>query len=241
MALIDLNVKIDEDVKQKAQTLFKKLGLDLETAINIFLRQSIRERGIPFHVYVNRSELNSETLKAVEDAEKGIGLSRPFSSTEELTADLEADEPESPEIMEEEAAETSDFGKGLWQGLYAEGFVIGFTGSYVKSCADTIRNLSQEKQWTLEQVMDLLHIAPVERKTYQNILKGVYRDQTETDEAEMDNLGQDIWNRSFEEGFAEVHADSIRSLSKKMQWTLEQAMIMLEIPENEQQKYKDLL
>ena len=216
MALVDLNVKIDEDVKQKAQTLFKKLGLDMETAINIFLRQSIRERGIPFHVYVNRSELNSETIKAIEDAEKGIGLSRPFSSTEELMADLEADEPESPEIMEEEAAETSDFGKGLWQGLYAKGYAEGFAGSFVKSCADTIRNLSQEKQWTLEQVMDLLHIAPAERETYQNVLKGVYRDQTETDEAEMDNLGQDIWNRSFEEGFAEVRADGIRSLNQKI-------------------------
>lgn len=99
MALVDLNVKIDEDVKQKAQTLFKKLGLDMETAINIFLRQSIREHGIPFHVYMKRSELNSETIKAVEDAEKGIGLSRPFSSTEELMADLETDDDE-PEPSE---------------------------------------------------------------------------------------------------------------------------------------------
>ena len=46
MALVDLNVKIDEDVKQKAQTLFKKLGLDMETAINIFLRQSLESSRI---------------------------------------------------------------------------------------------------------------------------------------------------------------------------------------------------
>ena len=36
---------------------------------------------------------NSETVKAIEDARKGIGLSRAFSSVEELMEDLEADDP----------------------------------------------------------------------------------------------------------------------------------------------------
>jgi|GEM_PF-51891 len=232
MALTKLNIEIDDDLRREAQTLFEKLGLDLETAINVFLRQFVREQGVPFRV--GYLDPNSETLKAIKDAEKGVGLSQPFSSTQELMSDLEADEPKPPKTMEKEIVETSDFGKGLWESIFAEGFIEGFAGSYVKFHAENIRNLSQEKQWTVEQAMDALHIAPVERETYQNILKGAYRDQTETDEtAEMDKLGQDIWGRDFSEGFAEVRAESIRSLSRKKQWTLEQTMSILEIPEDE--------
>ena len=45
-----INIRVDGDVKSQAQDLFSSLGLDMSTAINIFLRQSIRKNGIPFEL-----------------------------------------------------------------------------------------------------------------------------------------------------------------------------------------------
>lgn len=50
MAKTTANISIDEEVKAKAQKLFADLGMDLSTAVNIFLRQAIRENAIPFSV-----------------------------------------------------------------------------------------------------------------------------------------------------------------------------------------------
>ena len=50
MAKISTSISIDADVKAQAQELFAELGLDLSTAVNLFLRQCIYEDGIPFLV-----------------------------------------------------------------------------------------------------------------------------------------------------------------------------------------------
>ena len=50
MAKVSTSISIDADVKAQAQGLFADFGLDLSTAINIFLRQSIRENCIPFAI-----------------------------------------------------------------------------------------------------------------------------------------------------------------------------------------------
>lgn len=90
MTPVSTNIKIDPDLKKESQILFEQLGLNLSTAINMFLRQSVREQAIPFRV--GNPIPNSETLKAIEDARKGIGLSRGFSSVAELMEDLNADD-----------------------------------------------------------------------------------------------------------------------------------------------------
>lgn len=90
MTPVSTNIKIDPDLKKESQILFEQLGLSLSTAINMFLRQSVREQAIPFRV--GNPIPNSETLKAIEDARKGIGLSRGFSSVAELMEDLNADD-----------------------------------------------------------------------------------------------------------------------------------------------------
>ena len=46
-----INIRVNEQVKYDAKKLFAKLGLDLSTAINMFLIQSVREQGIPFDVH----------------------------------------------------------------------------------------------------------------------------------------------------------------------------------------------
>ena len=50
MATVSTNVKIDPAVKVQAQELFERLGMNLSTAVNIFLRQAIREQAIPFTI-----------------------------------------------------------------------------------------------------------------------------------------------------------------------------------------------
>ncbi|MCL2198051.1 MAG: type II toxin-antitoxin system RelB/DinJ family antitoxin [Defluviitaleaceae bacterium] len=50
----NINIRVDSDVKSQAQDVFSALGLDMTTAINIFLRQAIRKKGIPFDLSAER-------------------------------------------------------------------------------------------------------------------------------------------------------------------------------------------
>lgn len=90
MAPVSTNIKIDPDLKQQSQALFESFGLTLSSAINMFLRQAVREQAIPFRV--GNPLPNAETLKAIQDARNGIGLSRGFSSVADLMEDLNADD-----------------------------------------------------------------------------------------------------------------------------------------------------
>ena len=73
MAVTSTNIKIDTNLKQQAQTLFADLGMNLSTAVNIFLRQAVREHSIPFHIgdpFYSKS--NQEHLsRVVADVESG--------------------------------------------------------------------------------------------------------------------------------------------------------------------------
>ncbi len=50
MARTSTHIKLDEDLKGAAQQLFSSLGMDMTTAITIFLRQAVKEQAIPFRV-----------------------------------------------------------------------------------------------------------------------------------------------------------------------------------------------
>lgn len=58
------NVYLDATTKEKAQEIFKQYGLGLSEAFNIFLTQSVLQRGIPFEIKIP----NDETLEAIKDA-----------------------------------------------------------------------------------------------------------------------------------------------------------------------------
>ena len=47
MATTNLNIRTDKEVKDKAEEIFSELGLNMTTAVNIFLRTAIHEHGIP--------------------------------------------------------------------------------------------------------------------------------------------------------------------------------------------------
>ena len=89
MAKVATNISIDEDIKPKAQAMLAEFGLDLSTAVNMFLRQMLREKAIPFEV---RQEVpNAVTLAAmaeVEEMEKHPELAKTYSSVDVLMEDL---------------------------------------------------------------------------------------------------------------------------------------------------------
>jgi len=62
-----IRVRLDKAVKANAETLFSELGMNMSTAINVFLRQSIREGRIPFKIGNNMP--NARTIAAIEEAE----------------------------------------------------------------------------------------------------------------------------------------------------------------------------
>ena len=59
---------MDSDLKAQADALFSELSMNLTTAFNIFVRQSIREGGIPFEISINQP--NKETIAAMLEADR---------------------------------------------------------------------------------------------------------------------------------------------------------------------------
>ena len=90
MAKVSPNISIDADIKAKAQELFADFGLDLSTAINLFLRQSLRENAIPFAIY--REVPNADTMAAIEAAVNDEDMQGPFDSVADLMEALNAEE-----------------------------------------------------------------------------------------------------------------------------------------------------
>ena len=65
MESTNLNIRTDKEVKAQAERIFDALGLNMTTAVNIFLRQAIRENGIPFEVKL--SVPNETTASAIKE------------------------------------------------------------------------------------------------------------------------------------------------------------------------------
>ncbi len=66
MAKVSTNISIDAETKAKAQVLLADFGMDLSTAVNIFLKQMIYEGAIPFTI--SREIPNKITLTAMHEA-----------------------------------------------------------------------------------------------------------------------------------------------------------------------------
>lgn len=84
----NINIRVDSKVKQKAETIFNELGLNMSTALNMFLRYSIRYGGIPFDL---RLEIpNKETLSAIDEVNNNRNMSKVFDTVQGLMEDLNA-------------------------------------------------------------------------------------------------------------------------------------------------------
>ena len=89
MATTNLNIRIDKDIKEQADRIFSELGLNMTTAINMFLRTTIRENGIPFALKLDVP--NEVTAAAIEEGRRIASDSsvKSYTNIEDLKAALE--------------------------------------------------------------------------------------------------------------------------------------------------------
>lgn len=89
MAKTTTTITIDSNIKAQAQELLADFGLDLSTAINIFLRQTVRENAIPFSI--SREVPNSDTIaamKEVEEMKKHPELYKSYDDVNKMMEDI---------------------------------------------------------------------------------------------------------------------------------------------------------
>ena len=60
-----IQFRVDKELKNEADKLFKELGLDLGTAIKLFLKQSVYKQAIPFAITAQKDEIDAKYLKSV--------------------------------------------------------------------------------------------------------------------------------------------------------------------------------
>lgn len=76
-----INIRIDDDLKTRADALFDELGLNMATAFNMFIRQAVRQGGIPFEITTKTdpfySEANMKVLRqSIQEAKEGKFVSK---------------------------------------------------------------------------------------------------------------------------------------------------------------------
>jgi len=82
-----MSIRLDSEVKEQAQQVFNSLGMDMTTAINIFLRQAIQYQGLPFDVRLDESR---KLVEVLADLEQNRNMSQSFGSVSDLMEDLRA-------------------------------------------------------------------------------------------------------------------------------------------------------
>lgn len=88
MATTTLNIRTDKDIKNQAEAIFSELGISMTAAINMFLRSTIREHGIPFSLKLDIP--NEVTAAAIEEGRRIASDSsvKGYSNLEDLRAAL---------------------------------------------------------------------------------------------------------------------------------------------------------
>lgn len=89
MTTTNLNIRTDKEIKDQADRIFSELGLNMTTAINMFLRTTIRENGIPFALKLDVP--NETTAAAIEEGRRIVSDSsvKGYTNMDDLKAALE--------------------------------------------------------------------------------------------------------------------------------------------------------
>ncbi len=91
MATVNMSIRMDTELKKQADAMFSEMGLNMTTAMNMFLRQVVRQGRIPFEIATDIP--NAETVAAIKEMDDILSEKVPakrFSSTKELFEDLES-------------------------------------------------------------------------------------------------------------------------------------------------------
>jgi len=94
--LASLNVKIDRQVKTDADTIANAMGMTLSTAINIFVRQMVNERAIPFRIQI--ADMEAEELERIR--QKRLSAKGSLKGKVRMSDDFDAPLEEMKEYME---------------------------------------------------------------------------------------------------------------------------------------------
>lgn len=90
MATVNMSIRMDTELKKQAEAMLSDMGLNMTTAMNMFLRQVVRQGRIPFEIATDIP--NAETLAAMKEVDDMISRKIPakkYTSTDELFKDLE--------------------------------------------------------------------------------------------------------------------------------------------------------
>ncbi|MBR6633856.1 MAG: type II toxin-antitoxin system RelB/DinJ family antitoxin [Clostridia bacterium] len=91
MATVNMSIRMDTELKKQADAMLADMGLNMTTAMNMFLRQVVRQGRIPFEIATDIP--NAETVAAIQEMDDMISGKIPakkYSSTDELFKDLDA-------------------------------------------------------------------------------------------------------------------------------------------------------
>ncbi len=91
MATVNMSIRMDKELKKQADAMFSDMGLNMTTAMNMFLRQVVRQGRIPFEIATDIP--NAETVAAIKEMDDMLSGKIPtkrYSSTKELFEDLES-------------------------------------------------------------------------------------------------------------------------------------------------------
>jgi DNA-damage-inducible protein J len=85
----NVSIRMDTELKKEAESLFADLGLNMSSALTIFLKQAVRAQGIPFEV---TRIPNAETIAAMKEAERIAHDSdvKGYTDLDQLFKDLKA-------------------------------------------------------------------------------------------------------------------------------------------------------
>lgn len=85
-----LNIRIEPELKKEVEATLNDLGMNIADAITIFLKQVVLTESIPF--IIKKPKLNMETVKAIEEANQGVNLSKGYTDLDKLWEDLEKED-----------------------------------------------------------------------------------------------------------------------------------------------------
>ena len=87
--MANVSIRMDDNLKKQAENLFNDLGMNLTTAFTIFVKQAIREQGIPFKI--TREISNSETISAINEMQqmkKNLSLGKAYTDVDKMMEEL---------------------------------------------------------------------------------------------------------------------------------------------------------
>ena len=90
-----IQVRIDERTKRSAQKTLDNIGLDLSSAIKLFLKTVVKTRSIPFELRTENGFTIAQELQMIRETEEALREGKRYESYDEMVADIMAEEDES--------------------------------------------------------------------------------------------------------------------------------------------------